>query len=306
MHPANAIEIHRANSADRSAARQLQRRRAAGMLERVRHGVYVDREAWRALDARGRHLVRMRAVLPALPAGSVFSHWSAAAVLGFPDFDGFPDRVQVTCPSRSDDAYRVGLTVFAGSVTVSDTRFHGVRCADLGETAVAVARRSRFVGAVVVLDHAIRSSELDAGSLLALVRRAPNWGGARVEEALAVCDAAHESVGESFFAARAHELGVDGLEPQHEFRDADGLVDRVDFWIAALGIVIEFDGRQKPRDPAMRSGRSAEEVLWAEKRREDRIRSHAEVRGFVRVTWWHLVDPERLRGLFRQHGVPCG
>lgn len=49
--------------------------------------------------------------------------------------------------------------------------------------------------------------------------------------------------------------------------------------------------------------RSPAEAVWQEKVREDRLRSFPDVRTVVRPTWWHLIDPDRLGALFRQHRV---
>lgn len=248
----------------------------------------------------------MRAALPSTPPGAVFSHWSAAALHGFPLLTPYPDRVHVQHPTAPSTVRRVGLTVHAGPVDSSGRAFHAVGYTGIETTAVEVARRSTLVAATVVLDHALRSDRTDRAVLAERVASSPQWGGARLRESFGLCDVRHESVGESYLAARAHEVLAPYMEPQHEFVNADGSVDRVDFWISTLGIVVEFDGRAKYEDPALTGGRSGSAVLWAEKRREDRVRGRPEVRGFVRVTWWHLVDPERLRTLFRQHGVPCG
>ncbi|MCL9665216.1 hypothetical protein L2091_08250 [Curtobacterium albidum] len=112
-------------------------------------------------------------------------------------------------------------------------------------------------------------------------------------------------MGESWFAAHAGQLGLRDLVPQHVFVAPDGTIDRVDFWLPREGVVVEFDGRQKYDDPDMLQGRSASDVVWAEKIREDRLRARPEVRTVVRPRWWHLLDPERLRALFRTHGVRC-
>jgi len=302
MHPADELVLFRTNPTDRSESRRLQRARSAGTLVRVRHGVFAERAAWQALDGRGRHLVQVRAALPDLPRGAVLSHDSAAALHGVPRLDRWPQRVHATVPDAVGDAHRVGLTLHAGRVRSDRRRYQGLPIADLADTVVALARRSDLSGAVVALDHAVRRG-VTVTDLAALLDDGPRWGAARATEALAVCDAAHESVGESYAAARFHELGITGVVAQHEFARPDGRPDRVDFWLPSLGVVIEFDGRQKYQDREMLAGRSGADVLWAEKLREDRIRARPEVRGFVRVTWWHLVDPERLRALFRAHGL---
>lgn len=306
MHPANAIELTRTDHLDRADARRLQRRRASGKLERVRHGVYVNADAWSALDARSRHLVRMRAALPDLPTGAVFSHDSAAAVLGIPRLDSWPARVHAMVPDVVEPVHRVGLTLHPGpaAAAAGTALFHGVLVTGLAVTATELARRMDFAGAVVALDHAARNG-VAIDDLRGLLAEAPRWGVARAVRALDVCHPAHESVGESFAAARFRQLRTPAIVPQHVFDLPDGSTVRVDFWMPELGVVIEFDGRQKYEDPAMLRGRSGADALWAEKRREDQIRRLPGVRAVIRVTWWHLVDPERLRVLFREHGVPC-
>ncbi|MBA8991818.1 hypothetical protein FHW23_003096 [Curtobacterium pusillum] len=304
MHLANAIPLFRTNGLDRAAARHLQRRRAADELVRVRHGVYVDRAGWEELDGRSQHLVRMRAVAPLLRPGAVFAFESAAALHGVPRIDRWTDRVRAIVPSLEHDVHRVGLTMHAGSTATSGYRYWGIDYASLVWTTVETARRGSLSAAVVAIDHALRNG-VSLGELERVAAEVGPWGSVRLEHAFEIADARHESVGESFFAARAAELGCPDLEPQHEFVYPDGTVDRVDFWLPRQGLVLEFDGRQKYEDPVMLAGRDARDVLWAEKRREDRLRSRSEVRGVVRADWSHLVEPERLRALFRTHGVPC-
>lgn len=305
MHPANEITLHRTNALDRAAARRLQRRRDADELVRVRHGVYVERAPWEALDGRAKHLVRMRAVTPLLPTGAVFALESSAAVHGVPRLEPWTERVHAVVPSLEQDVHRVGLTMHAGSTGRAASRFWGVEFASLAWTAVEVGRRGTLCSAVVAIDHALRSG-IALTELEEICDRVGPWGSIRLEHAFAIADARHESVGESFFAARAAELGCQDLEPQHEFVNADGSVDRVDFWLPRHGVVLEFDGRQKYEDPSMLAGRAPRDVLWEEKRREDRVRARPEVRRFIRADWSHLVDRERLRAVFRHHGVPCG
>lgn len=304
MHPASAIDILRTDPVDRSAARRLQRRQHAGELLRVRHGVFVERSAWNALDARSRYLVRMRACVPILRPDAAFALDSAAAIHGVPRITPWPERVHVVAPSLAHTVQRVGLTVRAGTTRLDGRNFHGVPFTSLALTAVELGRRGSLPTAVVALDHALRAG-VPVEDLRTLAESVGPWGAVRVDHALDICDVRHESVGESFFAARAAELGCPHMVPQHEFRASAGVVDRVDFWLPEQGIVIEFDGRTKYEDPAMLRGRTPQEAVWDEKRREDRVRSRGEVNGFVRVYWEHLVSQDRLRTLLRQHGVPC-
>ncbi len=77
-----------------------------------------------------------------------------------------------------------------------------------------------------------------------------------------------------------HEHGIPRPKRQQEIFDASGLIGRVDFWWPELRTVGEFDGRVK-YGRANPSGRPPEDVLWDEKRREDRLR----VAGLNVVRW---------------------
>jgi len=88
-----------------------------------------------------------------------------------------------------------------------------------------------------------------------------------------------ESAGESR-CGFALELAGIRVVPQVEIRDASGsLVGRVDFLVDGAMVVVEFDGKLKfaSGDP---------EVLWAEKKREDRLRALGYI--VVRITWADL------------------
>lgn len=78
----------------------------------------------------------------------------------------------------------------------------------------------------------------------------------------------------------------------------------VDFWLPDQGIAIEFDGEVKYRDPQLRGGRSAEDVVIAEKYREDRLRAFDEVRGVIRYGWKDVWDEAAFRAKLRRAGVP--
>ena len=96
-----------------------------------------------------------------------------------------------------------------------------------------------------------------------------------------------ESVGESRARLMLHDLGM-AQESQVVIRDALGVfVARVDFLVE--GVVLEFDGRLKYRAAETDDGRSPEEVVWWEKRREDSVRRL----GYPveRVVWDELDRP---------------
>ncbi len=117
---------------------------------------------------------------------------------------------------------------------------------------------------------------------------------------LDLADGRHESPGETVLGhlLRAMDLPV---RPQFEVT-ATAFRAVVDFLVEGEGVVIEFDGKVKymrsANEPDPFGNRSsASEVVWAEKRREDRIRDlDLEI---VRVVWSDLDDPRELERRIR-------
>ena len=97
--------------------------------------------------------------------------------------------------------------------------------------------------------------------------------------------------------------GLPTLELQVEIRTAGRLLGVVDGWFEEAAVAVEFDGRIKYAEPWR--GRSPEDVLWDEKRREDELRALG-IR-VVRVTdadlgaRWPVMD-RRLRELLATPG----
>jgi hypothetical protein len=109
-------------------------------------------------------------------------------------------------------------------------------------------------------------------------------GTAATRALLQHADGRHESPGESRTALLLRHLGI-AATPQVEL-SSGALRYRVDFLLDHAPVVVEFDGRVKYTSP---------DVLFAEKRREDHIRSWGyEV---VRLTWADLQEPARVARL---------
>ena len=94
-------------------------------------------------------------------------------------------------------------------------------------------------------------------------------------------DPLSESVGESRSRVLIHRLGLTAPDLQVRVRRRDGSVmARCDFGWEGHRTVGEFDGRVK-YGRLLRPGQSAEDVVWAEKRREDSLRDE----GWQVVRW---------------------
>ncbi|WP_460683164.1 hypothetical protein [Modestobacter lapidis] len=158
--------------------------------------------------------------------------------------------------------------------------------------------------AVVAIDAALlrrHTSPAELERATAAVRRWP--GSARAARAVALADGRAESPLESRGRLRVIGAGLPVFEPQVEVRVGARLVAVLDGWYEDAAVAIEFDGRLKYTDPWR--DRTAGQVLWEEKRREDGLRALGI--GVVRIAdtdlgrGWARVE-QRLRDLLTGAG----
>lgn len=275
---------------------------------RIRAGVYVEPtatelrpEQWMILRARALHLM---CVEPPL-----FSHQTAAAVHGLPLYRPDPRLIHVTLDER-----RRGATAHAvrhrGDVGPDETvEVAGLRLTNLARTMADIARTCDFESAVCTLDGALRrvavttagtyawevAAETTARALDASRRSA--HGRSRAAKALAFADGRAQLPGESISRIRIAEMGLRPPRLQVSIPGPSGSSYFLDFGFDDVGVWGEFDGRGKYTDRALRSGLSTEQVLLAEKQREDWIRGTTG-RPVIRWGWTHIVDAATLARRF--------
>ncbi len=271
-----------------------------GELVRVRAGVYVDGERHRTAGPAARHLIEVRALLAALGAGYAASHLSAALVHGLPTLAadlGPVDLVTVgSGKARRDRRLRVHPAVCAGLVVQHD----GLAVVAPASAVLQAAALQGTRAGLVAADAALHQGLVPSRALGDALERTPLGRGRRAaEQVVRLADARSESPGETWARLLFHQLGLTGLEPQVEVRDADGrFVARVDFLDQRHRLVIEFDGAVK-----YAGGGTGQAALVAEKRREDAIRRL----GYqvLRLVWADLLDPARLLRLVRAAQQTC-
>jgi hypothetical protein len=276
-----------------------------GELVRLIRGAYISADDWARLGAADRSRIRARAALATRTGDGVVSHQSAVAEWGLPWVGPFDGRVHLLSASGASTAivrrYREGCD--------DPVMRDGVPVTSIARTVIDVARTAPAACAVVVADAALTGSS-SAGrqpvarlDLQLELERIPRFhGDVRAATMVAFADGRAESPGESLSRWSMHRARVAQPVLQQTFPRDDGGEWRVDFWWPASGIVGEFDGRSKYIDPAQRAGRSPEQVLYDEKRREDEIRRHC--RGFVRWDYATALSPRRLAALLAASGVP--
>jgi hypothetical protein len=267
---------------DRGIARAL----TEGRIRRIRRGWYVSEDAWADLWPESRHLLHVLAVArDARESTVVFAGASAAVVHGLPLYRYAPPRVEAVCetPRRHStrDVIRheraldprdivdvCRLRVTSLERTVADLAAAlpleaALSVADAGLRAVAVVKQ--------VQDEGLAERwRRDMESRLASLRGARGVRQAR--RVIAFADGRAQLPGESVSRLQLHRLGVRVTDLQVRISAPNGGAYFPDFELGDVNAFGEYDGEGKYTDEAMRSGRTLEQVLLAEKRREDWIR----------------------------------
>ena len=284
---------------------ELQRGVRLGTHVRVAPGAFVRTTDWEALDGRQQHVVRVRAVVSRLGPRVVVAGESALAFHRVPVLGRWPDRVHVVDPHRGSTLSSRTLVRHAAPLDESEvTHVHGVRVLAPVRATMDAVRRRDLRGAVVALDDALGRGLVSRDAARSELDGRRGLPGRRLAAlALDLADGASGSPGESLSRVGVHLEGLPRPVLQHEFRDGGGFVARVDFWWPCCGVVGEFDGAVKYLDRATRSGRTAEEVVVDEKRREDRLRALEPVRGVARWTWRDALEVAPMIGVLRRAGL---
>lgn len=292
----------------------VERARRRGELVTLSRGIHVPAPRWKALTVDDRFRLRSIAARPLLTPGEVLSHHSAAALRGLPIIGDWPSRAEST------------LLCSTGLTSTASLRRHrvvrppraellrGIPTTTLAQTVVDLAAVRTFSGGVAVCDAVLRMLERsrDAPTIThfgdevaAIVAGlGTGRGSARVRKVLAFADPLAESPGESITRVALHLLGVPAPVLQHPVVGVSGRVWRVDLAWPQLGIVLEFDGKSKYLDPQYMNGRTMEQVLYDEKKREDDIRPR--VRAFGRVDWPAVMNLSHLAAMVSTLGLPLG
>lgn len=304
------LEIVVGGEADPSGRRGRGHRERAlrGELVRVGPGRFVLGDEWRRATPGERHIARVKAVHDRLAPRLIVSHASAAALHGLPWPGEFPDLVEVIDPLRSTGQTLRSVHKRPGAgrqFRLAEMTATGRRLTDLATTAVDLAIAYPLRTSVPALDAVLARGTDRERLIAALVAAGPVRHRARAERAVAIADGRSGSPGESVARVALDEVGAPQPELQHRFDDDAGLVGFVDFWFPEQGVVLEYDGRVKYTDPALRRpGQTAADVVVAEKRREDRIRRCPGVHGFGRIGHAETKDTALLREVLRSLGVP--
>jgi hypothetical protein len=279
---------------------EIRHLRRSGAWITLRRGVYMTaQDLGRVTGPRRRHLVDCMAVLLELgrPEAAV-SSVSAARIWGWPVRRDLDRTVRLTHPATGRRGR--GFHMTHASLPATDVMLTGpVRITTAARTLVDCAREWELDDAVVAIDAALLAEQTTGADLQQAIAAARGWTGVRAAaRAVSLADGRAESPLETRGRLRIVGAGFPTPELQVEIRTAGRLVGVVDAWFDDAAVAIEFDGRVKYTNPWR--GRTPEQVLWDEKRREDELRA-LDIR-VVRIAEAdvHLPDWRRLEGRLRE------
>lgn len=257
---------------------------ASGEVVRLRRGVVAEPGD---PGAASLHRLRILGAAPVLGPSTFFGHESAAVLHGLPLLTNRLDEVVAVRAGGGHGAITATLHARTAKLGGDDvTLVDGLPVTNLDRTVCDLARRLPFPEAVMVTDAGLR---LGADRTELLARCAAGRGCRMAERAVLFGDPLAESPGESLSRVRFHQARLPVPELQHEVFDHDGeLVGRLDFWWRDQGLAGEFDGLVK-YGRLLRPGESVEQVVLAEKRREQRLFDLG-IR-VIRWTWSDLWSP---------------
>jgi hypothetical protein len=297
------------------SARLLRQQHAAGKFVRVAPGVYMAREEWATLDADERYGALVRAAALRSVPGSQFSHDSAAAMFRLPSIGPWPSQVHELVAPAPGGTSRRGILRHGLGIDLRPTEIDSVVVTSLERTLVDVACTTPFVRAVAMIDHALRperEGEPRWSLGFPLVEKAaprtlmdtlePYRGLVSARRAVDFADGGAGSPAESFGRVQFHALGLPPPELQVPFFDESGLIGYADFYWREIDLLGEVDGRSKyAASRQFQRGITPDELLWQEKRREDRLRRV--VRSVVRLDWEIISDRRALAARMAQGGL---
>lgn len=289
-------------------AKDLSRGVRSGSLVRVRQGIYTDGDAWRAMKPWEQYRLRVQAAAETCQSPTIFARHSAASVLAIPTI-GFHHSVQALTLKNDGGRSRAGISRhFADPTGLKVIRRDGLLITSRLRTVLDLAAFTPFVEAAAPLDHVLKpdramgfrglnKDELRAG-IGAIYKPAAQQ---RIIAAIEFADPLSGSAGESYSRALIHLAGFEAPILQQEIFDADGSVGFTDFCWKYARVVGEFDGIAKYIKPEMLKGRTTQQAVLAEKKREDRIRATG--LNVVRWDWQDLMNPARLEAMLTAAGV---
>jgi hypothetical protein len=272
----------------------------------------VETETWKQLDPTERYRAVCVAFALSRPAPPVLSHWSALVLHGLGIIGRWPTAVHVSIERSSGGRSRSGMRTHATRLHDADVvSIDGILVTSIERTVVDLMAVESMHGAVAIADAALRIDRFgrrpprtNMDRVIEVLNRAlPFPGSVRASAAIDFATTLADSVNESASRVTVAMIGAPPPILQFPFHLPEGDFE-VDFYWERQSAVGEADGRSKYLNGELRGDRSIEEVVMAEKRREDGIRRV--VRHFGRWDFRTGLSTSLLRPRLIELGVPLG
>jgi hypothetical protein len=247
---------------------EMRRYLGRGDWLRVRRGIYCEASMMPA-DPTAAHMLQVRAAMLRLKPPAAVSHLSAAAVDGIDLLDPNFSVIHVTRADIGSSRTDAGIHHHHASLPAKDVkRASGLVLTTASRTVIDLAREATFEQGVVAADHALNRGLVTRAGLLEVHTACLDWPGSRnAGRVVEFASDKSESPGESLARVAFEAVGLPAPQQQVKFDDRKGQIGVVDFFWEEQATVGEFDGRLKY------TGQPNADVLYAEKRREDRLRA---------------------------------
>lgn len=306
--PLRTVFRRRENDGEPVDDRRLRTRLASGEILRIAPGSFVSRDDWERLTPIARHAQRVWEAGARARSQLLFSHAAAAALHGIDRIGAWPTLIEVSTEASSGGRSSGSFRRRGRRLSLVDTEpwQQHVITTPL-QTAIDVTAEARFLDGVVAADQALWARRpsgalVTASALQTRVSDMAGRGSARAARAIGFATGLADSVRESQSRVLIAVMGFPDPELQVRFVLSDGRDAFTDFFWREHRHIGEFDGAGKYRDPAQLRGRTPEQILLAEKDREDDLRR--QVDAFSRWRLPALQSPRILYDILRRAGLP--
>ncbi len=276
---------------DRTLAEALK----AGLIVRLRRGMYAPAELYNSGTDAAKHLLHARAALAAQRGNVVLTGASAAALHGF---DLYQQDLSMVHLLRLDGGASRHSAQANHHIDTQEIEQHivvreGVPSIAPARAVWEVACRSTMQGGVVTADSALRLQPGLFEEIRELSVRFAHFPGSRQGRiTIDFADGKSESAGESVTRVEFHRHRIPKPTLQFTVVDRHGRpAGTADFHWDDHRHLGEFDGKVKYQK-FLRPGESPADCVFREKGREDLMR--ADLRGMTRFVW-STVMPQTVR-----------
>jgi len=274
-----------------------------GVLRRVRQGAYTTPDRWDTVTNVARHKLMCTSVMRSLGPRVALSHTSSLVMQNVPVWAANLEVVHVTRLDGGIGRSDAGVHHHEGEVGDAElvTTAEGLAATSAARAVIEHGTVNSVESTLVSADGALHLGRCTGQELVDQFAAMERWPRTlHTQLVVRLADGRSESPGETRARYLCWRHGLPAPDLQFEVYDEHGqLVGISDFAWPEHRLLGEFDGRMK-YGRGLVPGQDPSEVLFNEKRREDRLREVTQW-GMVRLVWADLglgaYTADRIRKL---------